>query len=299
MTEPQVVIFEDQAHRRRKLQLHSVDGQLRVNLVTALTNYEAVSFSRVADGLILEKYRDSEFSNQSFRPGEVVSIEAVRRSNTDSTQNIVKALLEELDKRELFSSVTVDAVVKGVVEQLSVRPEQMMRTQYQDDTAQPMQQDATPQQLTAAQVDLNHPTTDAQALVVQQPAQLGPMQLSMTPAATASPTVSEVNASGKKRRYCGACQNHNVKTPVTFQHQQSCQWRACPCNLCLKKRNISQAQAHKRHAAKAAASNVSGGQVESVQQVQQQPSSPLPPGVPVAPASPGQLSLPVPETAGV
>lgn len=80
MAEPQVVVFEDQMHRRRKLQLHNVDGLLRVNLVTALTNYEAVSFSRVADGLILEKYRDSEFSAQSFRPGEVVSMEAVRRN---------------------------------------------------------------------------------------------------------------------------------------------------------------------------------------------------------------------------
>lgn len=86
-------------------------------------------------------------------------------------------------------------------------------------------------------------------MFLAQPAQLDPMQLAMTPAA-ASPTVSEVNASGKKRRFCGACQNHNVKTPVTFQHQQSCQWRNCPCNLCTKKRNISQAQAHKRHAAK-------------------------------------------------
>lgn len=70
------------------------------------------------------------------------------------------------------------------------------------------------------------------------------MQLAMTPAAAASPPVSEYNASGKKRRFCGACQNHNVKTPVTFQHQQACPWRACPCNLCIKKRSISQAQVH-------------------------------------------------------
>lgn len=72
--------------------------------------------------------------------------------------------------------------------------------------------------------------------------QLGPMQLAMTPGAAPSPPVSEYNASGKKRRFCGACQNHNMKTPVTFQHQQQCQWRACPCNLCVKKRSISQAQ---------------------------------------------------------
>jgi DM DNA binding domain len=72
--------------------------------------------------------------------------------------------------------------------------------------------------------------------------QLGPMQLAMTPGASPSPPVSEYNASGKKRRFCGACQNHNLRTPVTFQHQQTCTYRHCPCNLCIKKRSISQAQ---------------------------------------------------------
>ncbi len=80
MADPAVVVFEDQLHRRRKLQLHNVDGLLRVNLTTALANYEAVSFSRAADGLILETLNDSEYSAQTFKPGEVVSIEAVRRN---------------------------------------------------------------------------------------------------------------------------------------------------------------------------------------------------------------------------
>lgn len=78
-----------------------------------------------------------------------------------------------------------------------------------------------------------------QAVAAGQP---GPMQLAMTPAAATPQPISEYNASGKKRRFCGACQNHNVKTPVTFLHQQQCPWRSCPCNLCVKKRNISQAQ---------------------------------------------------------
>lgn len=35
---------------------------------------------------------------------------------------------------------------------------------------------------------------------------------------------------------------------MTFQHQQTCQFRTCPCVACVKKRQISQAQASKRAA---------------------------------------------------
>ena len=38
MAEPATIEFVDQTQRRRKLQLHDVDGQLRVNLTSALAN---------------------------------------------------------------------------------------------------------------------------------------------------------------------------------------------------------------------------------------------------------------------
>ena len=80
MAEAPLVTFEDQDHKRRRLQLHAVDGGLRVNLAAALTNFEAVSFSRQTDGLVLEALPGSEFSSLTFRPEEVVRLEVVQRS---------------------------------------------------------------------------------------------------------------------------------------------------------------------------------------------------------------------------
>ena len=80
MGEPATVDFVDQTQRRRKLQLHDVDGQLRVNLTTAQANYGAASFTRMADGLVLEGYKGSDFSAVAFKPGEEVVVEAVPRN---------------------------------------------------------------------------------------------------------------------------------------------------------------------------------------------------------------------------
>lgn len=80
MSELETVIFEDQTQRRRKLQLHEVEGLLRVNLTVALANYDAVSFTRLSDGLVLEHYGASDYSAAAFKPGEEVVVEAVRRS---------------------------------------------------------------------------------------------------------------------------------------------------------------------------------------------------------------------------
>ena len=80
MAEPATVEFVDQTQRRRKLQLHDVDGQLRVNLTGALANYEAASFTRLADGLVLEGYKGSDYSAVAFKAGEEVLVEAVSRN---------------------------------------------------------------------------------------------------------------------------------------------------------------------------------------------------------------------------
>jgi hypothetical protein len=80
MAEPATVEFVDQTQRRRKLQLHDVDGQLRVNLTSALANYEAASFTRLADGLVLEGYKGSDYSAVAFKAGEEVLVEAVSRN---------------------------------------------------------------------------------------------------------------------------------------------------------------------------------------------------------------------------
>jgi hypothetical protein len=79
MGEPATVDFVDQTQRRRKLQLHEIDGQLRVNLVSALANYEAASFTRMADGLVLEGHKGSDYSAVAFKPGEELLVEAVPR----------------------------------------------------------------------------------------------------------------------------------------------------------------------------------------------------------------------------
>lgn len=80
MAEPATIEFVDQTQRRRKLQLHDVDGQLRVNLTSALANYEAASFTRLADGLVLEGYKGSDYSAVAFKAGEEVLVEAVFRN---------------------------------------------------------------------------------------------------------------------------------------------------------------------------------------------------------------------------
>jgi hypothetical protein len=80
MAEPATVEFVDQTQRRRKLQLHDVDGQLRVNLTSALANYEAASFTRLMDGLVLEGYKGSDYSAVAFKAGEEVLVEAVSRN---------------------------------------------------------------------------------------------------------------------------------------------------------------------------------------------------------------------------
>jgi hypothetical protein len=74
------VVFQDQIGRRRRLQLHMVDEQLRVNLDAALANYDAVSFTRQSDGLVIEPHGSSQWSHIGFHPGEEVHVEAVRRA---------------------------------------------------------------------------------------------------------------------------------------------------------------------------------------------------------------------------
>jgi GNAT superfamily N-acetyltransferase len=267
MAEPATVEFIDQTQRRRKLQLHDVDGQLRVNLTSALANYGAASFTRLADGLVLEGYKGSDYSAVAFKAGEEVLVEAVSR-NAGLAQDTVKQLLEALDQRGLTGAATAEAIAKHILAEQGGRPlealGQVLRPQYADaDAAQPMQHDTETPQAGAAPVDMGAAQPNGIAAPPAAAGQLGPMQLAMTPGASPSPPVSEYNASGKKRRFCGACQNHNLRTPVTFQHQQTCQYRHCPCNLCIKKRSISQAQASKRHMAKA-----SGGMSDSQQHVQ-------------------------------
>mmetsp|Transcript_15158 Transcript_15158/g.45700 ORF Transcript_15158/g.45700 Transcript_15158/m.45700 type:complete len:314 (-) Transcript_15158:545-1486(-) len=206
------VVFQDQTGRRRRLQLHEVDGQLRVNRDTALANYEAVSFTRQSDGLIIEPHGDSPYTHISFQPGEEVHVEAIKRTPDHAV--IVKTVLDELDKLGVLA-------------------------QTQHHYADP----------STAQTDLSLGDGGASHQAGGVEVGLAMMQPAVTPIATApvQPT-EEYNHQGKKRRFCGACQNHNLKTPVTFQHQQTCQFRTCPCVACEKKRQISQAQASKRAA---------------------------------------------------
>lgn len=74
------VVFQDQNSRRRRLQLHLVDDQLRVNLDVALANYDAISFTRQSDGLVIEPHGNSQWSHIGFITGEEVHVESVRRA---------------------------------------------------------------------------------------------------------------------------------------------------------------------------------------------------------------------------
>lgn len=108
------VVFQDQTGRRRRLQLHSVDDQLRVNLGVALANYDAVSFTRQSDGLVIEPHGDSQWSHIGFITGEEVHVESVRRApGTDRMGfEAVSALCAPgvLARRESHAALTLSQV---------------------------------------------------------------------------------------------------------------------------------------------------------------------------------------------
>lgn len=111
MADPATIEFIDQTQRRRKLQLHDVDGQLRVNLTSALANYEAASFTRLADGLVLEGYKGSDYSAVAFKGGEEVLVEAVSRNAGGSSPCHQPRLLTSPCARAPAPAAAVSAIV--------------------------------------------------------------------------------------------------------------------------------------------------------------------------------------------
>lgn len=192
-----------------------VDEQLRVNLDAALANYDAVSFTRQSDGLVIEPHGSSQWSHIGFHPGEEVHVEAVRRAPEQTI--VVKLVLDELEKMGVIPPQHY-AGLSGDPDTLHTDADLL---------ADPSQSHG----ISAVEAGLGLMSSSGQVV----PTASAPEQ-----------PLEEYNAQGKKRRFCGACQNHNLKVPVTFQHQQNCQFRDCPCVACYKKRQISRAQANKR-----------------------------------------------------